>query len=135
MPQYLHAAETTDNTNSLGSLQFLKSKFHLCQDTHSICQRRYESKLGSFPSRLLDLGTETSDTIRLCDREEVLRGHYFTLSHCWGVTKLLQLTKTTEIILRCRISIQELPKTFRDAIEMTREFSVRYLWIDSLCIF
>lgn len=30
--------------------------------------------------------------------------------------------------------ISELPKTFRDAISVTRRLSVQYLWIDSLCI-
>ena len=32
------------------------------------------------------------------------------------------------------IGMEELPKTFRDAVEMTRQFNLRYLWIDSLCI-
>jgi hypothetical protein len=30
--------------------------------------------------------------------------------------------------------VQDLPKTFRDAIEVTRQLGKRYLWIDSLCI-
>jgi hypothetical protein len=32
------------------------------------------------------------------------------------------------------ILISELPKTFRDAIDITRSLELRYLWIDSLCI-
>jgi len=28
----------------------------------------------------------------------------------------------------------ELPETFRDAVQVTRELGIRYLWIDSLCI-
>ncbi|KAF3028317.1 hypothetical protein E8E11_000098, partial [Didymella keratinophila] len=31
-------------------------------------------------------------------------------------------------------SISELPKTFQDAVTVTRELNVPYLWIDSLCI-
>jgi hypothetical protein len=31
-------------------------------------------------------------------------------------------------------SISELPKTFQDAVTVTRELDVPYLWIDSLCI-
>lgn len=33
-----------------------------------------------------------------------------------------------------RIRLGELPKTFHDAVIITRELGVRYLWIDSLCI-
>jgi hypothetical protein len=32
------------------------------------------------------------------------------------------------------IQFDQLPKTFQDAVEITRELKVRYLWIDSLCI-
>ncbi len=32
------------------------------------------------------------------------------------------------------LGIEELPKTFRDAVEITRRLNLRYLWIDSLCI-
>lgn len=31
-------------------------------------------------------------------------------------------------------SLSELPKTFQDAVKVTRELGVLYLWIDSLCI-
>ncbi|KAH7115893.1 heterokaryon incompatibility protein-domain-containing protein, partial [Dendryphion nanum] len=36
--------------------------------------------------------------------------------------------------LRAGIPDLDLPKTFRDAVQVTRELGVRYLWIDSLCI-
>jgi hypothetical protein len=32
------------------------------------------------------------------------------------------------------ISPQQLPKTFADAVEITRKLEVQYIWIDSLCI-
>jgi hypothetical protein len=32
------------------------------------------------------------------------------------------------------IDFEELPKTFKDAIKVTRSLGLRYLWIDSLCI-
>ena len=31
-------------------------------------------------------------------------------------------------------SFSELPRTFRDAVQVTRELGIQYLWIDSLCI-
>jgi hypothetical protein len=30
--------------------------------------------------------------------------------------------------------VQDLPKTFQDAVEVTRQLGKQYLWIDSLCI-
>ena len=33
-----------------------------------------------------------------------------------------------------RIDIAELPKTFQDAVHVTRQLGLQYLWIDSLCI-
>ncbi|KAF5492284.1 hypothetical protein CGCS363_v011204 [Colletotrichum siamense] len=37
-------------------------------------------------------------------------------------------------LLAACIEFDELPKTFKDAIEVTRVLGFRYLWIDSLCI-
>lgn len=34
----------------------------------------------------------------------------------------------------CNIPLLSLPKTFQDAVSLCREFEIRYLWIDSLCI-
>jgi hypothetical protein len=35
---------------------------------------------------------------------------------------------------RKRIDFKELPKTFQDAVRVARYLSIRYLWIDSICI-
>ena len=61
---------------------------------------------------------------------------YITLSHCWGKSNFLKLTKTTSQRLRNGFSAADtLSKTFQDAIIICRELKVKYLWIDSLCIF
>jgi hypothetical protein len=61
------------------------------------------------------------------------------LSHCWGQLPKEEQKKfcTTPDNIRRRLqgfSISELPKTFQDAVTVTRELDVPYLWIDSLCI-
>ena len=59
-----------------------------------------------------------------------------TLSHCWGKSEFLKLTKTTFQRLRDGfLAAETLSKTFEDAIIICRELGVKYLWIDSLCIF
>jgi hypothetical protein len=62
------------------------------------------------------------------------RGHYVALSHCWGPRMPVKLTASTLDLLVAGFSVSSLPKTFQDAIEITREIGVSYLWIDSLCI-
>jgi hypothetical protein len=57
-----------------------------------------------------------------------------TLSHCWGKAEFLKLTKSTLGHVKTGFKREELPKTFRDAVDITRVFDVRHLWIDALCI-
>lgn len=62
-------------------------------------------------------------------------GQYVALSHCWGDSRPPCLTtrSTKERNMR-EITWLSLPNTFRDAIEVTRELNIQFLWIDSLCI-
>ena len=60
--------------------------------------------------------------------------NYMTLSYRWGSVDFIKLTCKNIGDLRLGRAISELPKTFIDAIFVTRRFSIRYLWIDSLCI-
>ena len=46
----------------------------------------------------------------------------------------MKLTSSNLKDLREGFSIDQLPRTFRDAIIITQRLGVRYLWIDSLCI-
>lgn len=66
----------------------------------------------------------------------VPRGHYATLSHCWGTANFLQLRRENEEELKKEILLEDLPPTFRDAIRFLRRLSssIKYIWIDSLCI-
>ncbi|KAL8867425.1 MAG: hypothetical protein Q9174_005675 [Haloplaca sp. 1 TL-2023] len=59
---------------------------------------------------------------------------YLTLSHRWGGASVMRATKATYIAMRSKIEIQDLPRTFQDAMNITRRLGYRYLWIDSLCI-
>jgi hypothetical protein len=75
-----------------------------------------------------------SNPPRLCDATPGSRGYYVALSHCWGKSKPFT---TTTANLKDRlggIETSSMPRTFRDAIMVTRELGLQYLWIDSLCI-
>lgn len=57
-----------------------------------------------------------------------------TLSHCWGPSQLITTTRDTIKDRIAGIELKDLTKTFRDAVSLTRNLGIRYLWIDSLCI-
>lgn len=84
--------------------------------------------------RLIDVGTSMHEGLRLVESTPGSRGKYITLSHCWGISRHFTTTKATIQARKECIDFQELPKTFQDAVEVTRYLGIRYLWIDSLCI-
>jgi len=100
-----------------------------CND-HPECRRGTASP--NLPRRVIDIGTD-NNSIRLKETYEE-SGTYTTLSHCWGSSEQLTTTKASLAARQKGISFEELPKTFQDAIILTRELDVRYIWIDSLCI-
>ncbi|KAH7390220.1 heterokaryon incompatibility protein-domain-containing protein, partial [Cadophora sp. MPI-SDFR-AT-0126] len=110
-----------------------------CLQHHNSCTR----DTGQFrPSRLLDLAGEVGDNdIRLIVSEFHLpknkgrQNHYATLSYCWGPPGLnARTTKENIEERRRRIPLDSLPRTVRDAVQVTRELGIRYLWVDALCI-
>jgi hypothetical protein len=92
------------------------------------------------PTRLLDVDP-VAQTVRLVDTASLSLGisdgvPYVALSHCWGADTAVRCTTTraNEAERRRSIACGLLPKTFQDAILITRKLSFRYMWIDSLCI-
>ncbi|KAI1056591.1 hypothetical protein LB507_001442 [Fusarium sp. FIESC RH6] len=100
-----------------------------CNSTHQGCVVK-DAKL---PRRVLDLGAETNHRIYLHVSENEV-APYVALSHCWGKGPVLQTTTDTVTNHTHEISYHSLPKSFKDAVTVTRNIGVRYLWIDSLCI-
>ena len=68
------------------------------------------------------------------DEPEGVSWDYAALSHCWGGN--VALTTTSETIDERKNGIQwdSLPQTFQDAITVSQNLGIKYLWIDSLCI-
>lgn len=88
------------------------------------------------PSRLLKIEqAENNLHVKLCDsahfHPEV---QYETLSHAWGRAPHIKLICENMKELKQGIPISKLPRTFTDAVELTNSLSLRYLWVDSLCI-
>jgi hypothetical protein len=100
-----------------------------CQRNHMDCIQPSHSKL---PTRILDVGGE-GDTIYLRDSADAV-GPYNILTHCWGPGPTFSTTRVNLTSRYMGFPIEELPATFRDAVQVTRVLGIKYLWIDSLCI-
>lgn len=59
---------------------------------------------------------------------------YLALSHPWGDPPHFCTFTTNVDRYKETIDICEIPATFKDAITITRDLGIRYLWIDSICI-
>jgi len=63
-----------------------------------------------------------------------MSGRYATLSHCWGGYLPLITTLSTLAERKKEVKYGDLPKTFQDAVIISRQLRIQYLWIDALCI-
>ncbi|KAL2865283.1 HET domain-containing protein [Aspergillus lucknowensis] len=126
----------TGNTALPTSFERAHVFIQACEATHEQCGSGRNVPLSK---RVLDVTEITSEMghpgIRL-ETTEAETGTYVCLSHCWGdASKIHTKTLTTTIDEYHRfIAWTDLPKTFRDAVVLTRRLRVKYLWIDSLCI-
>jgi hypothetical protein len=96
----------------------LKTWLKECGDNHT-CILKEQSFL---PTRLLDLNdVDTTGQIRLVLSQDIdSRARYVTLSHCWGGDVPFQLREETREKMIRGFDVEEMPKTFRDAITVAR---------------
>jgi hypothetical protein len=106
---------------------------HKCLTSHALCTI---STLPSppLPSHILDVECPKSlSGLSLCSFGDRY-GPYLSLSHVWGRTQIITTTLRTLETRMKSIPIEDLSKAFQDAVVLARQLSIRYLWIDSLCI-
>jgi len=103
-----------------------------CSTNHAnmTCGQASTPKL--LPTRLLHISEHQK--LRLYTTSSNERGCYVCLSHCWGGSVALQTTRATELQFHDNIEWNSLPRTFKDAVDLTWRLGLEYLWIDSLCI-
>ncbi|OAP55513.1 hypothetical protein AYL99_10486 [Fonsecaea erecta] len=119
-------------------LQFASDALHKCVRNHERC--RGNSRLRFIPRRLVDVGND--GTVKVIDdapSSVPVGSKYVALTYCWGPQsvikdKMLTLTAQNLEQMGNGVSVDELPRVFRDAIQTTRSLQIRYLWIDALCI-
>ncbi|RSL74999.1 hypothetical protein CEP51_011277 [Fusarium floridanum] len=123
----------TGDTSTSTSLNLAQSWIQECETAHGQCGSGRDV---SFPKRCLDvapINIPDGSAVQLVETHGKT-GSYVCLSHCWGKDKLITTTSQTIATHFNKIPLTALPKTFRDAVTLTRSLGLRYLWIDSLCI-
>lgn len=108
--------------------RILASWIKECDTTHDCT-----TKNAKLPYRVLIVGSTTEPYLLLQESLEKV-GRYVALSYCWGKLHPPKTTRSSLAQHRQKIELDTLPRSFQDAITVTRDLGIEYLWIDSLCI-
>lgn len=124
------------------SIARLRQWLNECLSNHGQCSDSSGAQNdNSRPARLLDLAPIQrggEDGIKLIETKPGCMYKYACLSHRWdAVVNQHQTTIGVRGNLSKRldfIKLQDLPTNFRDAVSISRNVDLNFLWIDSLCI-
>jgi hypothetical protein len=128
-PCITHGRVTSTSSEPAESLSLMRTWLNTCVDQHPSC-RQTPKKL---PTRVIDIGSCLSETLKFVESKKI-NDWYRALNHCWGGSQIVCTTRSTIKSYQSGMDLAKLPRGFRDAIDVARSLSVRYLWIDSLCI-
>jgi hypothetical protein len=111
-----------------------------CVENHQPCKKSGQT----WPTRLLLVDSPDSQTLRLvvedAEKLELAKDRgYAALSYCWGPATQEEKEQACLSVVNYGprlhgFSLDKLPKTFRDAVQVTRSLGLSLLWIDALCI-
>ncbi|KAI1325818.1 heterokaryon incompatibility protein-domain-containing protein [Xylariaceae sp. FL0255] len=125
-----------------GNLELLRSWLQNCDRKHSCTSRHLhqKSKGPYLPTRVINVNPSgDAEDLRLDTPSKTDRSRYLALSHCWGQSDIDKNPpwRTLRANIESRrkgFKLSDLLKTFKDAVYVTRELGIPYLWIDSICI-
>ncbi|KAK6068039.1 heterokaryon incompatibility protein [Seiridium cupressi] len=113
----------------INQFDLIKIWIRECSGSHKNCRSIKKHKP---PTRLVSVDNDTVKLGLTADMEKLPR--YATLSYSWGQQKFLMLTSENMGSFLDEIPLEDLPKTFREAVHIARELEISYIWIDALCI-
>ncbi|KAK1751465.1 heterokaryon incompatibility protein-domain-containing protein [Echria macrotheca] len=113
---------------SPAALARIKKWINDCKTAH----RPACSDRPKLPTRILEIRNSGTEVCVLVP--DGLTGDYVALSHCWGQVQPTTLNRDTADGLMGGVKTNTLPQSFQDAVWVTHQLGMRYLWIDSLCI-
>lgn len=128
-------------TDSGESITAIPNWLTQCRSNHPKC-RRHVDEGSSMPTRLIYVGggEEEDDPVKLIytnRADRVGNMPYIALSHRWGNSATLERMKLTNgriALYKKQLPLCDMSKYVQDAVWLTRELGLRYLWVDFLCI-
>ncbi|KAH7021358.1 heterokaryon incompatibility protein-domain-containing protein [Microdochium trichocladiopsis] len=124
-PLVNHPVRRTDGPDAL---EQLKGWLAICDAEHG-CVPSQGSRA---PTRLVKVA---GGRVRVVEDVAGELVQYTTLSHRWGNNEQFTLTRGKKAeMMETDIPWDSIPRTYRDAIEVTRGLGVDYIWIDTMCI-
>lgn len=116
-----------DSTRQDAYIQ-LRERAQECTNDHKLCPKIEPRKL---PYRVIDVEPGATKLVLTHGQH----GYYTALSYIWGMPTqpVMAEMKTVDALMKL-IDVDALPRTLKDAIIVTRDLGIKYLWIDSLCI-
>ncbi|KAK0671445.1 heterokaryon incompatibility protein-domain-containing protein [Cercophora samala] len=101
-----------------------------CEENHDECSQPTSDLQ---PTRLIYCA-QHADQLQLVESTDVGDVEYIALSYCWGSEGLFKTTQDNVDELKEGFDLDALPQTLRDAVEVTRQLGMEYIWIDAICI-
>ncbi|KAH7090165.1 heterokaryon incompatibility protein-domain-containing protein [Paraphoma chrysanthemicola] len=123
-------AQTSSFTGSEACLNAVRQWHQICTTQHILCKPEPSLRR---PTRLLDLEFDDTNDVRLIEGN-LNDAPYATLSYSWGTVEQTMLIPSLYEQFRSRIPLNSLSNVVQDSIKVCRGLSIRYLWIDALCI-
>ncbi|KAL2137215.1 hypothetical protein VTI74DRAFT_6426 [Chaetomium olivicolor] len=107
-----------------------------CNSSHPRCRLGVDGspldELPELPTRVIDVGSAEQRPRLVISHAR--RANYVTLSHCWGSQRWVATTTQSLPQMIDGFDLAAIPKTYADAIAVTRKLGIQFLWIDSFCI-
>ncbi|KAF4634291.1 hypothetical protein G7Y89_g3823 [Cudoniella acicularis] len=100
-------------------------------DVHADCPKHATPFL---PTRVIDVSSLHDNDLMKLSSSTRQRADYAALSYCWGGP---QADATTSLNIDGRMKsfkLSTLPQTLQDAVRVTREMGLQFLWVDAICI-
>jgi hypothetical protein len=104
-----------------------------CMNTHERCG------IQSWHSHIKDISLlRFIDVEDMCLVDAPKGSQFIALSYVWGRVSIFKATLQNKVQLYSKMGlsqfIDEIPTTIQDAIQVTRELGMRFLWTDAICI-
>lgn len=129
-----HLVQTDTSAYAILLRQWLRD----CDENHGDCWRPSDQKDIRLPTRLIEIGGSPA-VVRLVESAKSFKNkpRFAALSYPWGDSRHHEhyFTDVENYEMHKRqIPVEALPPLLQNAIQVTRDIGIEYLWIDALCI-